>query len=150
MNLLFDTNILIFLIKDASHQLLANIVNPDDKKIMVSVASIGELKAMALQNNWGPKKLLALDNLLSRVSVVEVNESLTDTYAKIDAYSQRRSPWLVDYPFSTPRNMGKNDLWIAATAALLGLKLVTTDADFNHLHDVFIEVECLKPEQLKA
>jgi len=35
--------------------------------------------------------------------------------------------------------MGKNDLWIASTAALLGLKLITTDADFNHLHDVFIE-----------
>jgi tRNA(fMet)-specific endonuclease VapC len=46
--------------------------------------------------------------------------------------------------------MGKNDLWIASTAALLGLKLITSDADFNHLHDVFIEVECLKPEQLKA
>jgi tRNA(fMet)-specific endonuclease VapC len=39
--------------------------------------------------------------------------------------------------------MGKNDLWIAATAALPGLKLVTTDADFNHLHKVFMEVKWL-------
>jgi len=35
------------------------------------------------------------------------------------------------------------------TAALLGLKLVTTDADFNHLHQVFMEVEYIKAELLK-
>ena len=46
--------------------------------------------------------------------------------------------------------MGKNDLWIAATAALLGLKLVTTDADFNHLHQIFIEVHTVKPELFKG
>lgn len=41
------------------------------------------------------------------------------------------------------------NLWIAATAALLGLKLITTDQDFNHLHRVFIEVECLTPESFR-
>ena len=35
-------------------------------------------------------------------------------------------------------------------ASLLGLKLVTTDADFNHLHRVFIEVQVLKPELFKT
>jgi tRNA(fMet)-specific endonuclease VapC len=39
--------------------------------------------------------------------------------------------------------MGKNDLWIAATAALLGATLVTLDNDFGHLSDFFIEVENL-------
>lgn len=117
---------------------------------MISIVSMAELKAMALQNNWGARKLQDIGDLLDKVSVIEINESLTDVYAKIDAYSQRRNPHFTQYPFSTPRNMGKNDLWIASTAALLGLKLITTDADFNHLHDVFIEVECLSPEQLKS
>lgn len=36
-----------------------------------------------------------------------------------------------NYPFISARNMGKKDLWIASTAALLGLKLVTTDNDFQ-------------------
>jgi tRNA(fMet)-specific endonuclease VapC len=49
------------------------------------------------------------------------------------------------YPFKTPRNMGKNDLWIASLSALLGLKLITTDADFDHLHNIFIEVKKLSP-----
>jgi len=43
--------------------------------------------------------------------------------------------------------MGKNDLWIASLAALLSLKLVTTDADFDHLNDVFFEVGRIAPEK---
>jgi tRNA(fMet)-specific endonuclease VapC len=44
--------------------------------------------------------------------------------------------------------MGKNNLWIAATAALPGLKLVTTDGDFDHLHEVFFDLQKLKPTDL--
>ncbi|WP_162996638.1 type II toxin-antitoxin system VapC family toxin [Mucilaginibacter celer] len=44
--------------------------------------------------------------------------------------------------------MGKNDLWIASTAALLGLTLVTTDKDFDHLHQIFMEVKRIAPEDL--
>lgn len=44
--------------------------------------------------------------------------------------------------------MGKNDLWIASTAALLGLELVTTDMDFNHLHEVFVDVQMLDMRQV--
>ena len=45
--------------------------------------------------------------------------------------------------------MGKNDLWIAAVASLLGLELVTTDNDFDHLHNIFLEVRIIKPEELR-
>lgn len=41
--------------------------------------------------------------------------------------------------------MGKNDLWIASTAALLGLTLVTTDADFQHLSEIFLELRQIEP-----
>lgn len=37
--------------------------------------------------------------------------------------------------------MGKNDLWIAATASAFGITLVTTDKDFDHLNGVFLEVK---------
>jgi predicted nucleic acid-binding protein len=36
--------------------------------------------------------------------------------------------------------MGKNDLWIAATASLLNLQLVTTDKDFDHLETSFLSL----------
>lgn len=60
-------------------------------------------------------------------------------YGQIDAFSQGK--------LSTPplgmsaRNMGKNDLWIAATAHVTQATLVTTDKDFGHLHTHFLEVD---------
>jgi|GEM_PF-5599429 hypothetical protein len=50
--------------------------------------------------------------------------------------SPKQLPELVK-PFSA-RNMGKNDIWIAATAAL-----ITSDQDFDHLAD-----EVIKPERV--
>ena len=61
---------------------------------------------------------------------------------EIDAFSQGK---LKDRPISiSARNMGKNDLWIAATASILNATLLTTDLDFNHLHNVFLNLECIK------
>ena len=65
-----------------------------------------------------------------------------ERYAEIDAFSQGK---LKDRPLSiSARNMGKNDLWIAATASILNATLLTTDLDFNHLHNVFLNLECIK------
>jgi predicted nucleic acid-binding protein len=36
--------------------------------------------------------------------------------------------------------MGKNDIWIAATASVLNATLLTTDGDFAHLNSVFLSV----------
>jgi predicted nucleic acid-binding protein len=36
--------------------------------------------------------------------------------------------------------MGKNDIWIAATASIVDAKLVTTDKDFNHLQNNFLNL----------
>lgn len=36
--------------------------------------------------------------------------------------------------------MGKNDLWISATAATFNLTLVTMDRDFDHLLEEFFEL----------
>jgi tRNA(fMet)-specific endonuclease VapC len=149
MNLLLDTNVLLHLTKDSRYRKIEKIINPDNQEKFASVAAIGELKSIAFQNNWGARRLQVISEILAEVLILEISENLVDTYVQIDSFSQRRNPSYSYYPFPTPRNMGKNDLWIAATAALLGLKLVTTDADFNHLHNVFIEVNCIKPEILR-
>jgi|SRR5690606_11749331 len=148
MNLLLDTNILILLAKDHQQKLIGKI-NPENRKIFISITSIGELKSIAMQNAWGLKKWKVINGILDEAIIIEINENLIDTYTQIDAYSQCRNPSFHEYPFATPRNMGKNDLWIASTAALLGLKLVTTDMDFNHLHNTFIEVQTLDIHQVR-
>jgi predicted nucleic acid-binding protein len=37
--------------------------------------------------------------------------------------------------------MGKNDLWIAATAKVANATLITVDSDFSHLAKSFIQVK---------
>lgn len=49
---------------------------------------------------------------------------------------------MIDKPLgTTARNMGKNDLWIAATASILEATLLTTDQDFNHLTPELLRLE---------
>ncbi len=36
--------------------------------------------------------------------------------------------------------MGKNDIWIAATAYVTGSKLITYDNDFTHLENYYLEI----------
>jgi predicted nucleic acid-binding protein len=69
---------------------------------------------------------------MSRLTEFGINfEEVIKKYAQIDAYSQGKLKKSRGN-FSS-RNMGKNDIWIAATASVFDLKLVTTDKDFEHL-----------------
>ncbi len=76
---------------------------------------------------------------MEEIIVIDINaEDILNRYAEIDAFSQGR----LDSKKSnfTARNMGKNDLWIAATASVLDATLLTTDNDFDHLQNEFLQV----------
>lgn len=113
-----------------------------DTAVMISVVTKGELLSLGMQKNWGTKKLSQLNALLRKIVIIDIHENdqaLMDAYAKIDAYSQGR---LQELPLGTSsRNMGKNDLWIAATAHVAKATLVTTDTDFDHLRDHFLDLK---------
>lgn len=66
-------------------------------------------------------------------------QPLIDAYVQISAADR-------DWPEGA-RNMGKNDLWIAATALHAGLPLLTTDKDFLFLHNNLLQVFWLDPDQ---
>jgi len=101
--------------------------------------SVGEIRSIALRNNWGKKKQLQLEELLNQLVIADINaEDVIEKYAEIDAFSQGK---LKGKPLGTSsRNMGKNDLEIAATAAVTNARLLTTDADFGHLDTQYFEV----------
>jgi len=42
--------------------------------------------------------------------------------------------------FSNGLSVGKNDLWIAATAKVTESTLVTTDKDFDHLEGIYFQL----------
>jgi tRNA(fMet)-specific endonuclease VapC len=149
MNLLLDTNILLFISRTEDTDSFVDFINPDNLKLYVSVVSEAEIKSLAIRNRWGAKRNGILYDFLEGINIVEISQSYVDIYAEMDAYSQRLNPNFNDYPFDTPRNMGKNDLWIASLAALLSLELVTTDSDFDHLHNVFFPVRKIAPNDFR-
>jgi predicted nucleic acid-binding protein len=139
---LFDTNILLLCIRSDQRWLtLVESLNLDRSYNFISVVSVGELWSLAFRNNWGSRLLKELNQLLEQFIVLDINvENVIQSYAQIDAFSQGK---LKEYPLElTARNMGKNDLWIAATASAYKLKLLTTDTDFDHLHG-WLELEKL-------
>jgi tRNA(fMet)-specific endonuclease VapC len=102
----------------------------------VSVVSLGEVRVLAKRNDWGDAKLRALSNALDNLVVVDINHpSVLDAYVELDLVSQCHS--------DGARNMGKNDLWIAACAKAAGATLLTTDNDFSHLIPEHVDGEVI-------
>jgi tRNA(fMet)-specific endonuclease VapC len=141
---LLDTNILLFYFRQDLKWTYINThynlqILSDN---VVSVVSWGELYALALRNTWGQRRIDALDRLGSFFIVADIyEETILQKYGEIDAYSQGK---LLTNPLPTgisSRNMGKNDLWIAATAHVLDIPLLTSDSDFDHLNGIYLTVD---------
>ena len=66
------------------------------------------------------------------------SKAIVEKYAEIDAFSQ--GVLLERELGHSAINMGKNDLWIAATTALVNGSLITTDNDFRHLENIYFSV----------
>jgi len=136
MNYLFDTNVLLKYIRNRQfrRELETELnMSSSENRNLVSIVSVGELKSLSLRNNWGTRRNQELDDALQKFIIIDVRYmSLVIKYAEIDAFSQGK---LKDKPLPrSSRNMGKNDLWIAATASLTNARLVTFDQDSKILH----------------
>lgn len=142
MIFLLDTNIIVIYLRDKlSKQVIETVYNPFNlaNTLLVSIVTVGELRAFSQKNKWGKPKLERMEDLLSKCAIIDINnEEILNRYAEIDAFSQGRLDGKVS-SFSA-RNMGKNDIWIAATASVLDATLLTTDNDFDHLQDEFLQV----------
>ncbi|MCA9707791.1 MAG: PIN domain-containing protein [Myxococcales bacterium] len=143
---LLDTNIVLTLVRgnalaafiDDEFGLRASRVRP-----LVCVVSHGEVRVLAGRNRWGEAKLAALQNALDNLVTVDINHpDVLDAYVEIDLYSQSQP--------DGARNMGKNDLWIAACAKAAGATLLTTDKDFEHLAQTLLSIEFVDPDSARS
>ena len=136
--LLLDTNLLVHNIRqDALWQVVEKRYGLLDAPgaSATSIVTEGEIRGLALQFGWGIAKQQRMEGLLDYYLVIPLPfRDVVEVYAEIDDYSRRHGV-----------TMGKNDLWIAATARVTGARLLTTDKDFDHLHDVFLERDWLDP-----
>jgi tRNA(fMet)-specific endonuclease VapC len=144
MRYVLDTNILLHYLRgtelsiwiDQHYRPLDSTINES----IISVVTVGEIRALAKINHWGQRRLDKIDDLLEELLITDINtEDLIERYAEIDAFSHDK---IIGRPLGmTARNMGKNDLWIAATTSILDATLLTTDKDFNHLHNQYLNLE---------
>jgi predicted nucleic acid-binding protein len=137
MNYLLDTSIVLIAIrkKDFRDKLLKKYINGNTP--LISVVSLGELRSLGMRNKWGKNKWQQMNDILNLLLIVDIHvEQILQSYAEIDTFSQGK---LKNVSFSA-RNMGKNDLWIAATAHVLDATLITTDNDYNHLDKVYFDL----------
>ncbi len=133
-----DTNILVHLVRrNALGQYLAGhyslyLIEP---RPLISDVTEGELRSLAAQWGWGAQKRDQMEYVLSCFWRIAINTpDVFEAYAAIDSYSE-----------SVGRSMGKNDLWIAASALVAQAHLLTTDKDFDHLSPAFITHDYIDP-----
>ena len=143
MNYVLDTNILIHILTGSEKGVEAKAKTQENNPyLIISIVTKAEIVSIAKQRKWGRRKLSTLDSLLDEFLVIPIdNDEIVAAYSEIDAYSQGK---LAGKPLGqSSRNMGKNDLWIAATAYLTNATLLTTDNDFNHLDPEYFPIENL-------
>lgn len=137
---LLDTNILVHLIRgdetgkrvDERFGLRENLLT-----CAISVVTVGEMLSLAQRRQWGANKMQDLGKLLGRLLQIDLGDrNILEAYAVIDNFSKDRTC-----------DMGKNDLWIAATAKATGYTLLTNDKDFRHLHDIQIKCIYVDPDK---
>jgi predicted nucleic acid-binding protein len=82
--------------------------------------TIGELLAFALSYKWGEKRKSLLTQQIDKALVIPISHpGVHQRWAEMSSALQ-----------SVGRTIGQNDIWIAATASVAGMTLLTTDKDF--------------------
>lgn len=123
---ILDTNIILAYIRksilgawiEAEYTLRSSMQTP-----LISIVTEGEIRSLALQRSWGSAIQREMQGLLNHFVIVDLSfPGVVSAYAQIDYFSRQSG-----------HRMGKNDLWIAATAQAAGAVLLTTDVDFSHL-----------------
>lgn len=136
-----DTNVLLNLIRgqavgakiDQAFGLTASL-----QRQIISIVTQAELRVIADRKAWGAEKRATLQGALENLVVIPIDgTALVEAYAMIARADFQAA--------GGARNLGKNDLWIAATALYTDLPLLTTDRDFQFLHGDLIKVLWFDP-----
>lgn len=145
--LLLDTCIVLHILRnnelsERSKQAIRDF--SESPAIVLSVVTMGELESLKVQHNWGEPRKKVLNTFFEGISFIDITHTdneLIEAYARIDAYSKRKATdRFGNYLDDTHKTMHKNDLWIAATAFVLDIPLLTSDGDFDHLNGTLLNV----------
>ena len=141
MKYLLDTSAIMHFIKgDAVFKYLTqtlDILNTENQ-LSISIVTHAELRSIMNREPLDRKKQIHYDMIFPLCKVIPIDENIVSTYVEIDTFSYGlHTTKVLEEPVE---KMGKNDLWIAATAHALDMQLITIDSDFNHLDGEFIKL----------
>lgn len=138
---LLDTNVLLHLIrgKKAGQWIDEHFgLRERSERPLISIVTVGEILRIALRRTCGERRRQFLRHLLSELVIVDIGHGdILDKYGELGAKLEEIG-----------RPIGENDLWIAATAAVRGAVLLTTDRDFDPLYPDYIDRIFIDPAQL--
>ncbi len=90
----------------------------DDRQLILSFMSVAELQRWALDRRWGGRRRSESDRYLQRFTIYHSDEDLCHWWAAVMVGAKARG-----------RRIEVADAWIAATALLYDLPLVTHNPD---------------------
>ena len=146
-NIVIDTCVFIHIVRDTitGKKCIEELEKYDEAaNVIVSVVTKAELESFIAQNSWGKPKIEKLNKILEEITYIDISNAdqlLINSYTEIDAFSKRKTKNKSGNLLKgSAKKMGKNDLWIAATAYSLDIPLMTTDGDFDHLNETLMDV----------
>jgi predicted nucleic acid-binding protein len=118
-----DTDVVSYLYKNDTR---ASLYEPylNDPPFIVSFMSLAELRRWTLERNWGERRRQELEEYLTRYLILQSDDQMCDRWAQAMNSARRRG-----------QPLGPADAWVAATALVLDIPLVT----HNGAHYVGIE-----------
>lgn len=127
---LLDTNICIYITKHQPESVRRHFENHlPNRNILISVITLGELRFGAEKSQWKEKALKVIDELMSMIQVVELDENVAEHYAQI------RKDLM-----SKGQIIGSNDLWLAAHARANNWVMVTNnEKEFTRVENLKVE-----------
>jgi predicted nucleic acid-binding protein len=94
------------------------------RPIVVSFATVTEMRYGAIKAGWGQLRRRALDRDLARLVVVQPDDEMMGRCAGLRAECEKAG-------LALGQKIHEADRWIAATALVLGVDLVSQDAVFR-------------------
>ena len=104
------------------------------KGILISHVVLGELIFGCRRSEHPERERSRISAWLSSISVINPTRETCEVYGELAADLEARG-----------QRIPQNDMWIAATALLCDLPIITTDDDFNHLNGRLITVHWVDP-----
>jgi predicted nucleic acid-binding protein len=121
--LVVDTDVASFIFKWHPEFALRYVEIVRGSELIVSFMTLAEMRQGALDANWGPRRCAVLETYLADFSVLHSDSLLCSTWAAIRNESMQKG-----------RPISSADAWIAATALVLSVPLVTNNPkDYLHL-----------------